>query len=503
MLIRIIVRFVFMMVLLSVNTVKAESIFAYGADIGWIKQLEDNGVSWVNDEGNTADPLVILKNHGVNSVRLRVFVDPDPSALWYKDSTTWTMLGYTDKQSVINAALRAQNLGMQIMIDFHYSDVFADPGHQEKPQSWNSYDFNTLKSAVYNHTYEVMSALVSAGVTPEWVQVGNEMNSGILLPTGSVNNFSNLTQLLNSGYDAVKAVSSTSKVVSHLAHGENNANSRWFFDNFLQTYGGKTDVLGFSFYPYWIGENYWDVTGDLEYNLNDMVSRYGKEVMVVEIGGLENAPTDTYWTIKDTINIVKNVANDKGTGVFYWEPAANSAVLPDGYPLGATTQISPSVLQFTTALDAFADAQIDLTPTTSYKITNRISSKSLNVVGGSTQDGAYIEQYSYSAWDSQKFNFSFVDSGYYTITNVKSGKLLTVESESVQSGAFISQETNNGSWSQQWQILEAGDGYYQLINRKSKKLLDMNQSSLSDGAQSIQWEDNGGWNQQWLIEVAN
>ena len=234
-----------------------------------------------------------------------------------------------------------------------------------------------------------------------------------------------------------------------------------------------------------------------------MVSRYGKEVMVVEIGGLENAPTDTYWTIKDTINIVKNVANDKGTGVFYWEPAANSAVLPDGYPLGATTQISPSVLQFTTALDAFADAQIDLTPTTSYKITNRISSKSLNVVGGSTQDGAYIEQYSYSAWDSQKFNFSFVDSGYYTITNVKSGKLLTIESESVQSGALISQETNNGSWSQQWQILEAGDGYYQLINRKSKKLLDMNQSSLSDGAQSIQWEDNGGWNQQWLIEVVN
>ena len=170
---------------------------------------------------------------------------------------------------------------------------------------------------------------------------------------GKYNNFSQLSQLLNSGYDAVKAVSSSSKVVTHLANGYDNSVFRWFFDNFINTYGGKTDVIGMSYYPYWSGVDYTQNINALGTNLNDMASRYNKEVMVVEVGGLESNATNTYNLLRATIDKVKAVPNSKGLGVFYWEPQANSTVLPDGYSLGATTAISNTVLRFTSAIDAF------------------------------------------------------------------------------------------------------------------------------------------------------
>ncbi|MGG1218823.1 glycosyl hydrolase 53 family protein [Priestia endophytica] len=333
---------------------QAENSFAYGADIGWMKQLEDEGVKWVDDKGKQKDPLKILKDHGINSVRLRVFVDPPSNYYWFKDNTTWTMLGYSDKKGVIAAAKRAKSLGMNVMVDFHYSDVFADPGHQIKPQAWTNYTNTQLQTAVYNHTYDVMKELKNNGISPEWVQVGNEINSGIMLPNGSTNDFRALTSFLNKGYDAVKDVSPSSKVVTHLAHGTDNGLFRWWFDNFFKN-GGKTDVIGSSFYPYWEGKPYWEVTGSLAYNLNDIAARYNKEVMVVEVGGDAQNTKDSYWTIYDTIKVVKNVPNGKGTGVFYWEPEAHSSVLPDKYPLGATTEVSKKVLQYTTAIDAFQD----------------------------------------------------------------------------------------------------------------------------------------------------
>lgn len=119
------------------------------------------------------------------------------------------------------------------------------------------------------------------------------MNSGILLPDGSTNDFSKLTGLLNKGYDAVKSVSPATKVISHLAHGTDNSLFRWWFDQFFKN-GGKTDIIGVSFYPYWEGKPYWELTGHLSSNLNDIASRYNKEVMVVELGGDENNPKDSY-----------------------------------------------------------------------------------------------------------------------------------------------------------------------------------------------------------------
>lgn len=377
------------------------SSFAYGADIGWLQQLEDEGVRWLDDTDKLEDPLLILKNHGINSVRLRVFVNPSENYYWLKDGTTWTMLGYSDKEGVLAAAKRAQALGMRVMVNFHYSDVFADPGHQIKPIAWSNYSFNQLQTAVYDHTYDVMNTLKNNGIIPEWVQVGNEMNPGVLLPSGSTDNFNNLTALLNKGYDAVKAVSPSSKVVSHLAHGDNNSQFRWWFDNFFN-HGGKTDVIGVSFYPYWEGKPYWEVTDDLSSNLNDIATRYNKEVMVVEVGGDEDDPIDSYWTIYDTINVVKDVPNNKGIGVFYWEPAANASVLPDGYPLGATKEISNNILQFTIAIDAFQDASGILT-----------TGKNLVLNPNFELNGPTQTPYGWKTWSNENDDANYIEAGGY------------------------------------------------------------------------------------------
>ena len=158
----------------------------------------------------------------------------------------------------------------------------------------------------------------------------------------------------------------------------------------------------------------------LSKNLNDMAARYNKEVMVVETGGAESNPTDSYWTVKETIKAVKAVPNNKGLGVFYWEPTANSSVLPDGYSLGATKKIDDKILKFTIALDAFNDALLPPVQTEHYRIINRNSGKALNVRGGSVLDAANIEQYDYDGWLSQHFTLVELDNGYYHIVNVRS-----------------------------------------------------------------------------------
>jgi arabinogalactan endo-1,4-beta-galactosidase len=254
----------------------------------------------------------------------------------------------------VAAALRAKNLGItRIMVDFHYSDHFADPAYQDKPAAWVGHSFIQLKTDVYNHTYSVMNALKSAGITPEWAAIGNEIRGGMLWPEGSLwptGHWSQLAQLINSGYDAVKAASPTTKVIVHIDKG--TSSSAWFFDE-LKNNGGKWDICGLSYYPYWGGVDYTSNINSLASNMNNLASRYGKEVMVVEVGGQESNPTDTYNCLVATINKMKAVPNGMGTGVFYWEPEANSNVLPDKYTLGTCSLVSSNVLKFTHAMDAF------------------------------------------------------------------------------------------------------------------------------------------------------
>lgn len=287
----------------------AKNTFAKGADVGWLPQMEATGYQFFDSDGNKKDCLQLLKDRGMNSIRLRVFVNPSD------DKAS----GHCSKEETITMALRAQKLGMRVMIDFHYSDSWADPAKQNKPAAWKNHSFKELLNDVYDHTFDVINSLKKAGVTPEWVQIGNEIPGGMLWPDGSTDNWVQLGQLLNKGYDAVKAVDQNIKVIVHVDEGNNNAKFRTFFDN-ATAQKVRYDVIGLSYYPYWIKKDYSETIADLEFNLNDMVKRYNKDVMIVEVGGEDDKVQNTYELLKATIEAVKKVPNNRGLGVMYWEP---------------------------------------------------------------------------------------------------------------------------------------------------------------------------------------
>jgi arabinogalactan endo-1,4-beta-galactosidase len=282
---------------------------AKGGDVSWLPQMEATGFKFFESDGTETDCLVLLKNRGMNTVRLRVFVHP----------SSHPQNGHCSKEETVAMAVRAKELGMRVMIDFHYSDTWADPANQTKPAAWANCTFAALKDSVYQHTYDVLSALKTAGVTPEWVQIGNEIPSGMLWPEGSYTNFGQLSALVNKGYDATKDIDSNIKVIVHIDKGNDNSRFRWFFDLAVAN-GMKFDVIGASYYPYWLGSDYTATINDLETNLNDMVTRYDKDVMVVEVGGDYTLVQNTQDMLNQVISIVRGIPGQRGLGVIYWEP---------------------------------------------------------------------------------------------------------------------------------------------------------------------------------------
>lgn len=286
-----------------------EVFFAKGADVGWLPQMEATGYQFYDTDGSKKDCLQLLKDRGMNTIRLRVWVNPSD------DKAS----GHCSAAETVAMAVRAHKMGMRIMIDFHYSDSWADPGKQNKPLAWKSHTFSELLNDVYFHTEDVLKALKTAGVTPEWVQVGNEIPGGMLWPEGSTDNFNQLAQLLNKGYDATKAVDKNIKVIVHLDEGNNSKKFRWFFDNATAN-NVKYDVIGLSYYPFWIKSDYKENIADLANNLIDMSTRYDKEVMIVEVGGIDTQEQNTHDMLVAVLKAVKAVPNNKGLGVIYWEP---------------------------------------------------------------------------------------------------------------------------------------------------------------------------------------
>ena len=327
-------RIVLLLLFISSTTIalaqkKNKLAFAKGADVSWLPQMEATGYRFYDTDGKEKDCLQLLKERGMNTIRLRVFVNPS------QDKTN----GHCSKEETVAMALRAQKAKMRIMIDFHYSDTWADPAKQAKPAAWANLSFDALQKKVYEHTFDVLTALKKAGVTPEWVQVGNEIPGGMLWPDGSTNNWAQLAQLLNKGYEATKAVNPKIKVIVHVDEGNNNEKFRWFFDKATE-HQVKYDVIGLSYYPFWIKKDYSETIADLQNNLNDMASRYQKEVMVVEVGGVDEQVQNTKELLAATIKAVRAVPNNKGLGVLYWEPQGAkswsgyglSAWQPDGKP---------------------------------------------------------------------------------------------------------------------------------------------------------------------------
>ncbi len=317
--------------LAPVQPTPVPTTFAKGADISWVTPMEAGGIKFYNAAGTQQECMALLKSLGMNTIRLRVWVNP--------------ALGYNNAADVLAKAIRAKNAGLRIMIDFHYSDTWADPGSQTKPAAWAGQNISNLSTSLASHTSSVLTLLKNNSIEPEWVQIGNETNDGMLWPEGKAStNMTNFAQLINAGYDASKAVFPNAKVIVHISNGWDNTLFRWIFDG-LKTNGAKYDVIGMSLYPTvasWQANN-----NQCLANMNDMVSRYNKEVMIVEVGMSWDSPTICNSFLVDLIAKTKTIANNKGLGVLYWEPQAYNNW--QGYSLGAFDNAGKP----TVALNAF------------------------------------------------------------------------------------------------------------------------------------------------------
>jgi beta-galactosidase len=268
-----------------------------GADISFLPQLEDRGIKF-SDKGVEKDAIQILKDHGFNYVRLRIFNDPA------RDSGYSPKKGFCDLENTKKMAKRVKAAGMKLLLDFHYSDTWADPGKQYKPAAWRNLSFTELKKAVYDYTKKVIQELKDQGTTPDMVQIGNEINHGIIWPEGNVSNLDSLAQLINAGTAAVKAVDPTVIMMLHVALGGQHDESAFFIDNMVAR-NVPFDVIGESYYPKWHG-----TLDDLRDNLNNLSVRYNKDIIVVEYSALK----------KEVNKIAFEVINGKGKGTCIWEP---------------------------------------------------------------------------------------------------------------------------------------------------------------------------------------
>lgn len=292
------------------------SFFAKGADVSWLTQMEAANYTFSNSNGTQQDCLQILKDLGMNAIRLRAWVNPPD--------------GWCNTKDVVAKAIRAKNLGFKIMIDFHYSDSWADPGKQPKPLGWQNENFSDLQSSVHDYTFHVLDTLKSNGITPQWVQIGNETNDGMLWEDGRAStHMDQFASLIQAGYTAVKSVSDSIKVIIHISNGYDNALFRWVFDG-LRSNGANWDIIGMSLYP---ETNNWQSLDDqCLANMNDMISRYGKPVMICEVGMDVSGPSACASFLADIITKTKSIANHNGLGVFYWEPESYNW---QGYTKGA------------------------------------------------------------------------------------------------------------------------------------------------------------------------
>ena len=297
--------------------------YAYGADCSWITEQENDGVLFYDSLGQAADGLRVMREAGMNSVRLRV---------WVNHSTGWC-----NKEDVIIKAKRAVALKLRVMIDFHYSDFFADPSRQNIPVDWANYDLAQMKQAVADHTTDVLSALKAEGVTPEWIQVGNETRNGMLWPMGQLwntngdipNGWKNYAELTTAGYDACKAIFPDVLVIVHIDNAYENNN--WFFRKLKQN-GGKFDMIGLSHYPMmkqWSGKDWDEMNSLATANIKLLHGEFNCPVMIVEIGTMASSEAKAMEVIEDFRLRVDTL--DYMKGIFYWEPQVYNNWRPKEY----------------------------------------------------------------------------------------------------------------------------------------------------------------------------
>ena len=326
--------------------------FAKGADVSWVSEMELNGKTFKTKSGSQADIFESLKSCGINAIRLRVWVKPSG--------------GWSGKADVVKLAERAARAGMALMIDFHYSDFFADPSRQDIPADWaaDKASIDKMCTHVKDHTSEVLKAIKEKGVTPAWIQIGNETRNGMLWPVGQLwetsygtaGGWGNFARLYKTGYATAKEVFPSAKVMPHV----NNAyadNAWWFTE--LRNQGASFDMIALSHYPQ--AEN---KMTPAEYNaaaisrMKTLYSSFGVPVMISEVGvKTPDGEAAAKAVLKEFMDEVKKLSFCPG--VFYWEPevydwwkpAVYSSLGWNAYGMGAyLSRGRPS-----SVMDVFAD----------------------------------------------------------------------------------------------------------------------------------------------------
>jgi arabinogalactan endo-1,4-beta-galactosidase len=322
--------------------------FSMGVDLSYVNQVEDYGGAY-KDSGQIKDLFGIMKAHGANTVRVRLWHTPQ----WVAALNNGKM--YYDLYGTEKTLSRAKEQGMAVNLDIHYSDRWADPAHQETPAAWKNLSLDVLKDSVYNYTLAILNYLKSKNLVPEMIQVGNETNSGMLWPVGKVenNNWQNFAVLLNSGIRAVRYFSNSSaikpKIILHVAQLQNAA----YWTNGI-TGNGVTDfdILGISHYAKWSTVS---TMTEIENMLRSFRSAYGKQVMIVETAypwtgnnadnytniisaadkasGYEISQLDQFRYMKD---LTQAIIRAGGSGIMNWEPAWITSNLNDGWGVGSS-----------------------------------------------------------------------------------------------------------------------------------------------------------------------
>ena len=305
--------------------------FLLGADVSCLPAMEDCGAKYYDFDGKEKDALEILKAHGVNYIRLRI---------WNEPQTSFDRGDYCNLENTIGIAKRVKAAGLKLLLDFHYCDTWADWKNQTIPRAWVGQTLEQLEESVYQYTKDVLETLYQENAYPDMVQIGNEIGHGLLWDYGRLENPQNIVRLLNRGMDAVREADTGKKcaeIMLHTETGGNVADTERFFDA-LQQHGLKDyDIVGLSYYPYWAG----DYTKLVD-NMRNIYKKYGKRVVAVETAfpytdassdeipnvvtgeltiremGVSPSEENQRKVIERVIQVVDGEEN--GYGVFYWEP---------------------------------------------------------------------------------------------------------------------------------------------------------------------------------------
>ncbi|TCO07203.1 glycoside hydrolase family 53 protein [Natronoflexus pectinivorans] len=333
--------------------------FMMGVDLSYVNQIEDNGGVYL-ENGIATDPYEVLKNHGANYVRLRLWHNPD----WVFDLYDNNPPLYSGFYDVMKSIQRAKDAGMSVLLDFHYSDTWADPGHQDVPKAWQDItSIDVLSDSVYNYTYHILDRLHSKGLLPEMIQVGNETNCGMMFTNAkpefpSLNvcqgNWSQFGQVINSAIKAIRDIDSRVGQETIVAlHVADPATMQWWLPDVIQKGGIMDfDVMGFSYYHIWhTSISFNQIPGVVE----DLINRFNKDIVLLETAyPFTTANNDNYPNIFYTqnvvsgfpytvegqknfmISLVQNLKNAGAIGAFYWEPAWITSDMRDLWGTGSS-----------------------------------------------------------------------------------------------------------------------------------------------------------------------